>query len=76
MLEAAAAMEFEKAATLRDSVQKLKKRRDAAVAGGGSTLAKRSEIDGAGSSKSSRGREASKGKPGAPGTRAGKRRKG
>ncbi|MCX5689260.1 MAG: excinuclease ABC subunit UvrB, partial [Planctomycetota bacterium] len=76
MLEAAGAMEFEKAATLRDSVQKLKKRRDAAVAGGGSTLAKRSEIDGAGSSKSSRGREASKGKPGAPGTRAGKRRKG
>jgi excinuclease ABC subunit B len=69
MLEAAEAMEFEKAAALRDSVVKLRNRK--AKSDGTPSRVKRSEIEGnAGKSR------VAKGKPGAQGTRSGKRRKG
>ncbi|MEI7656852.1 MAG: excinuclease ABC subunit UvrB [Phycisphaerae bacterium] len=71
MLEAAQAMEFEKAAALRDGIAKLKNRRAQAAATGGSTRAKRSDIEGAKAGVKGRG---PKGRPGAPGTRGGKRR--
>jgi excinuclease ABC subunit B len=71
MLEAAQAMEFEKAAALRDGIVKLKNRRAQAAAIGGSTRAKRSDIEGAKAGAKGRG---PKGRPGAPGTRGGKRR--
>ena len=71
MLEAAQAMEFEKAAALRDGIVKLKNRRAQAAATGGSTRAKRSDIEGAKAGAKGRG---PKGRPGAPGTRGGKRR--
>ncbi len=69
MFEAAEATEFEKAAALRDQVVKLKARRAQAATSGGSTKARRSEVEGTGKSKLRKG----SGKPGMPGTRSGKR---
>lgn len=71
MLTAAQSMEFEKAAMLRDQIIKLKKRHQDAERTGASTLLRRSEVDGA-----AKGNRKAKGKPGMPGTRVGKRRKG
>jgi excinuclease ABC subunit B len=72
MLKAAQELQFEKAAGLRDQVQRLKKRQDEAAKTGGSTKLRRSEVD-SGSARRGRGKEA-KGPPGAPGQRATKRK--
>ncbi len=71
MMTAAQSMEFEKAAMLRDQIVKLKKRGEDSAKTGASTKLRRSEVDSGGK----KGRKA-KGKPGMPGTRVGKRRKG
>jgi excinuclease ABC subunit B len=71
MLAAAQGMEFERAAVLRDQITKLKQRKGDAARTGAATKVRRSEMDGKG--KPSR---RAKGKPGMPGTRTGKRRKG
>ncbi|MBU6411924.1 MAG: excinuclease ABC subunit UvrB [Planctomycetes bacterium] len=70
MLEAAEALEFEKAAGLRDQVTKLKRMRDdAARVGVPEAKVKRSE----GARSKGREGEKPKGAPGMPGTRSGKR---
>jgi len=73
MLEAAQQMEFEKAAMLRDQIVKLRQKKDHAAKTGATTKARRSELEGGGKPK--RGRKVD-GKPGMPGSRSGKRRKG
>ena len=72
MLAAAASMEFERAAGLRDQIVKLKQRRADATRTGGSTKARRSEVDTA----AGRGSRQPGGKAGVPGTRTGKKRRG
>jgi excinuclease ABC subunit B len=71
MLQAANALEFERAAHLRDQVNKLKQRQASAK---GETPAKirRSDVEQGNKGKGRRGGKA--GPPGAPGTRAGKRK--
>lgn len=71
MLAAAEAMEFEKAAQLRDAVKRLKAR---AAEPGSTGKVRRSEVDG--SAKGRRGGKDADRKPGAPGTRAGRRARG
>ncbi|MEM1071990.1 MAG: excinuclease ABC subunit UvrB [Planctomycetota bacterium] len=66
MMAAAEAMEFEKAATLRDQVKAI---RDGKVGSGGKV--RKSEL-----TKKRGSRKAGGGKPGAPGTRAGNKRRG
>lgn len=73
MVAAAQAMEFERAAVLRDQISKLKQRKQDAARTGAATTMRRSDVGATG--KSGRGAKA-KGKPGMPGTRTGKRRKG
>jgi excinuclease ABC subunit B len=72
MMHAAESMEFEKAAILRDQITKLKQRKNNAPDSGESIKVRRSELE---TSKSG-GRRKAQGKPGMPGTRSGKRRKG
>ena len=70
MRSAASALHFEKAAILRDQIGKLKKLREDAVATGGSTKIRRSEVQDA-----AEGRFKPKGRAGMPGVRANKRSK-
>ncbi|MBX3403867.1 MAG: excinuclease ABC subunit UvrB [Phycisphaeraceae bacterium] len=71
MLAAAEAMEFEKAAQLRDAVKKLRAR---VAEPGASAKVKRSEVDGG--AKTRRGTSDADKKPGMPGSRGGKRARG
>ncbi len=73
MLEAAKELSFEKAAMIRDQVMKLRRRKEEAARTGGSTKARRSDIE---SSGGRGGRQRSEGKAGMPGVRATRRRKG
>lgn len=80
MMGAAEALEFEKAAALRDQVQSLKRRRDEATAKGERVRVKRSSVDGGGGTR--KGRDPRKGSrvegggsAGMPGTRATKKGK-
>jgi hypothetical protein len=70
MRSAASALHFEKAAILRDQIGKLKKLREDAIATGGSTKIRRSEVQDA-----AEGRFKPKGRAGMPGVRANKRSK-
>ncbi|MCC6677184.1 MAG: excinuclease ABC subunit UvrB [Phycisphaerales bacterium] len=73
MMEAAEALEFEKAAILRDQVNKLKKLKDEAARTGGNTKVRRSAIE---PGQSRGGRKGKPGAPGTPGVRSGKRGRG
>jgi excinuclease ABC subunit B len=71
MLQAANALEFERAAHLRDQVNKLKQRQASAKGETPATI-RRSDVEQGNKGKGRRGGKA--GPPGAPGTRAGKRK--
>jgi excinuclease ABC subunit B len=74
MLAAAKDLAFEKAAMIRDQVMKLRRRKEEAVKTGGSTKARRSDVESSG--RGGRGRARSEGQAGMPGVRATRRRKG
>lgn len=71
MLQAANSLEFERAAHLRDQVNKLKQRQ-ASAKGEAPAKIRRSDVEQSGKGKGRRGGKS--GPPGAPGTRAGKRK--
>jgi excinuclease ABC subunit B len=73
MLQAAQALNFEQAAYLRDAVSKLKQRAASARGGDEPIKVRRSEVDGAGKAKGRK--NAPKGAPGTPGTKAGRKRR-
>jgi excinuclease ABC subunit B len=77
MLEAAKELSFEKAAMIRDQVMKLRRRKEEAARTGGSTKARRSDVESSGGRGGGRGgRQRSEGKAGMPGIRSTRRRKG
>ena len=80
MIEAAQSLEFEKAAALRDQVQKLKRRRDEALSKGESVRVRRSDVDGGKPGRKGRDPNAGSrveggGSAGMPGTKPGSRAK-
>jgi hypothetical protein len=71
MLQAANSLEFERAAHLRDQVNKLKQRQSASK-GESPAKIRRSDVEQTGKGKSRRGGKTDP--PGAPGTKAGKKK--